>query len=323
MGEFILHHSESGPQPLVSVLVTSFNQEKYLVECLDSVKSLTYWRLELIVSDDCSKDGTFALAEQWVQKNAARFERTLVVRQPKNLGIVGNFQFLFSNARGDYLAYIACDDVFLETAIESRLKILRENRGIDAVFGNAQLISSSGSIIQEEFISKLHARMLTSGILLVSNLLLDWKVPGPAMMLRREATLENGSLGFLPADLKAEDRYIYVRLAARGKLRFVNEVVAKYRLVPGSGSRSLTSSDDHSRIMQADMMNRHLISGFNRIVLEVRLARNALEVERGSALFYRIRVFLLRCVNALMRAVVAVCVFIPKGWHQSDAGISN
>jgi alpha-1,3-rhamnosyltransferase len=79
---------ENNREPLVSVLVPAYNHGKYIVECLESTKSLAHKRLELIVSDDCSTDDTFALADQWAQRNAARFERTVVTRQKQNVGIV-------------------------------------------------------------------------------------------------------------------------------------------------------------------------------------------------------------------------------------------
>lgn len=71
--------------PLVSILVPSYNHEKYIIECLDSIHNLDYPRLELLISDDCSQDDTFRLAEQWAQNHADGFERTLVVRQKNYL----------------------------------------------------------------------------------------------------------------------------------------------------------------------------------------------------------------------------------------------
>jgi glycosyltransferase involved in cell wall biosynthesis len=310
-----VRNPEQNPEPLVTVLVPSYNHEKYVVECLESIRNLSYKRLELIVSDDCSRDGTFALAKQWAQENIGRFERTLVVRQDKNVGIVGNLQFLFDNAQGEYISYIASDDMFVKSAIICRLEILQKNRNIDAVFGNAQLISGSGEVLREQFIPRWITRELSSRKLLVSSLLLNWCSPGPVMMLRREAVLENGSLGILPTDLHGEDKYIYIRLAARGKLQFIDAVVAKYRLVQGSFSQSpLLQGFILETCLHADKKNRHLVSGLDRCAIEVRIARFDLELNKGYAVIYELKKLILRCMAMHLKIILFIRALISKAW---------
>ena len=296
--------SKDYSKPLVSILVPSYNHERYVIECLESIKGLDYDKLELIVSDDCSSDGTFALVEDWAGTNGCRFQRTLVVRQEKNLGIVGNLRFLFNSARGDYLAYIASDDMFMKSAISCRVEIFQKNRNIDAVFGNAQNISVDGAVINKEHIPKRIARELLSSKLLLASLLLKFSAAGPAMMLRREAVLEKGSLGPLPIDLRIEDLYIYIRMASRGKLRFVNSVVSKYRSGPGGLCKSLGSRVLMEQYVQAYELNRRLVSGFDRFVLESRLARYKVELNKNDIAFYRLRVFVLQLVLILERTIM-------------------
>jgi alpha-1,3-rhamnosyltransferase len=298
---------KENPESLVSVLVLSYNHEKYVVECLESIKNLNYRRLELIVSDDCSPDSTFALVEQWTQKNGDRFERTLVVRQGKNLGVVRNLQYLFNSAQGDYLVYLGSDDLLIESAIMRRVKVLQENRSIDAVFGNAQFISSSGSVLKEEFMPRRYGRELSSSRLLLSSLVVNFCVPGPVIMLRKEAVLEYGSLGFLPPDLKGEDRYIYIRLASKGKLCYINEVVAKWRFVPGSMSRPASSIHDIDLFAQGDRKNRHLLSGINRLLIENQIAMYDLERKKDDIALYGIRQMVSLCIVKLARITLLIC----------------
>ena len=303
------------PEDLVSILVPSYNHERYVIECLESVKNLSYRRLELILSDDCSRDGTYRLVEQWAQKNADRFERTLIVRQEKNLGIIKNLQFLFDKTEGDYLAYIASDDSFMESAIGFRVKLFQENPNLDAIFGNAQLISHSSAVLKERFIPDWIARELTSKRLLVSSLLLNWQVPGPVMMLRRTAVLNGGSLGTLPADLKGEDKYIYLRLASSGKLRFENVIVAKYRMVQDSMSRAPSMSRAVLEYnINSDERNMCLLSGFNRYVAKARIARYQLELSKDNVVCYDLKKLILRCLITQFRMALFVCALfrLPK-----------
>jgi glycosyltransferase involved in cell wall biosynthesis len=294
--------------PLVSVLVPSYNHEKYVTDCLDSIYNLSYPRLELLVSDDCSQDGTFRLAEQWAHDHADRFERTLIMRQDKNLGIAGNLQYLFDRAKGVYLAYIASDDMFVESAIARRVEFLQQNQNLDGIFGNAQYISESGAVIQEEFISRRRAKIflkLSSRKLLAAQLVLDWLTPGPVMMIRKAAVCENGSVGRLPDSLKAEDVYIYLRLAAGGKLGFTDCVVAKYRRAPGSMTKELARFDRGLQVLVTSYeMNKHLMKGFNRVALNNKLSRCRLQLNREDAAFYRVRAFILRAITAQLKAAI-------------------
>ncbi|HUZ05758.1 MAG TPA: glycosyltransferase family A protein, partial [Acidobacteriaceae bacterium] len=193
-------------EPLVSVLVPSYNHEQYVVECLESIKDSNHKRLELILSDDCSTDHTYALSKEWAQRNASRFERVVTVRQDINLGIVKNLQFLFENAQGEYLAYLASDDMLTPSGITDRLEVFEEDGDVDAVFGNSQLISESGSVLREQFLAANIAKAFISKKLLLCALLRFWGPGGPVMMLRRTAVQERGSLGILPDDLQFEDR---------------------------------------------------------------------------------------------------------------------
>ena len=315
-----MQSSERNSWPLVSILVPSYNHEKYVIECLESIRHLNYSRLELLVSDDCSLDSTFSLAEQWAQGNAARFERTLVVRQEKNVGIVKNLQFLFDSARGDYLAYIASDDAFVESAMPGRVIALQNNPNIDAIFGNAQLISESGSVLEERGISKRFARELSLSRLLVPSLILTSFVPGPVMMLRREAVLEGGSLGPLPDDLRTEDWYIYFRMAIRGKLRYLNEVVAKYRVMPNSLSRSPSQYKSMiEAVLHVDSIFRYLLTGFNRLLIETRIARWKLELTPDNTVAHRIRKLLLRYAVLVQKSLLFVCAIVLTCGHTPGA----
>jgi len=314
-----VHPGQTGSSqfPLVSILVPSYNHDPYVIDCLESIKHLSYQRLELIVSDDCSNDQTFEVAQEWVQRNSNRFERCLVVRQNKNVGLLSNLQYLFDDAHGVYLAYIASDDVFIESAISERVNIMEQDPDVDAVFGNAQAISVDGTLLQEEYIPRRIQRELASRKLMVVSLLLQFRLPGPVMMLRKNAVLEGGSLGKLPLDLHSEDIYIFTRLASLGKLRYSGSVVAKYRIAVPGGMNWTYSSRHLEQFIKSYEKNRHLLTGFNRFVLNCRTARYKAELANGKGFFSMVRLIALRSVLLLMRTVVfAAALFNPLAARQ-------
>jgi glycosyltransferase involved in cell wall biosynthesis len=277
----------SDTEPLVSVLVPSYNHQKYVIECLESIKNSNYLKLELILSDDGSSDATYELADKWIQQNTGRFERAIAIRQPKNLGLVKNLQFLFDNSQGKYLTYLASDDMLTVSGILDRLRVLDKNDDLDAVFGNCQLISESGSILREQFLAPDITEAFASKKLLPCALIRFWGPGGPIMMLRRASILEGGSLGRLPEDLKFEDRYIYIRLAAQGKLRFMNCVVAKYRIVENSLSRSpLFAKVERQGLLSSDKKNQYLLTGLNKLYLQIEIAKSDVAIHKRHNLTY-------------------------------------
>ncbi|HUB59791.1 MAG TPA: glycosyltransferase family 2 protein [Puia sp.] len=92
--------------PLVSVLMTSYNREKYIAEAIESVLASTLEDFELIITDDCSKDGTVEIAKGY----AARDQRVKVHVNEKNLGDYPNRNKAASYAVGEYLKYVDADD---------------------------------------------------------------------------------------------------------------------------------------------------------------------------------------------------------------------
>ena len=60
-------------EPLVSIIVMTYNSEKYILETLESVRAQTYKNIELLVTDDCSIDNTVELVNVWIQENKFRF----------------------------------------------------------------------------------------------------------------------------------------------------------------------------------------------------------------------------------------------------------
>ena len=76
--------------PLVSVVVITYNSSKYILECLDSIYNQTYQKIELIISDDCSKDNTVEICRDWLAVNDDRFLGTNLVLSEINTGVSAN-----------------------------------------------------------------------------------------------------------------------------------------------------------------------------------------------------------------------------------------
>ena len=94
-------------QPLVSILMTSYNREKFIGEAIESVLASTYTNYELLIVDDGSSDDTVAIAKSYALKDG----RITVYVNEKNLGDYHNRNKAASYAGGKYLKYVDSDDI--------------------------------------------------------------------------------------------------------------------------------------------------------------------------------------------------------------------
>jgi glycosyltransferase involved in cell wall biosynthesis len=100
--------------PFISVLMTSFNREKYIAAAIESVTASIYTNWELIIVDDCSKDKTVEIAQRY----ARRDERIKVYINENNLGDYPNRNRAASYATGKYLKYVDADDLLYPYGLE-------------------------------------------------------------------------------------------------------------------------------------------------------------------------------------------------------------
>ncbi|KAF0202277.1 MAG: Glycosyltransferase [Bacteroidetes bacterium] len=101
-------------KPMVSVLMTTYNREKFLAIAVDSVLASTYENLELIIVDDQSKDKSYEIALDYAEKDS----RVKAFRNEKNLGDYPNRNKAASHASGKYLKYVDADDMIYPTGLE-------------------------------------------------------------------------------------------------------------------------------------------------------------------------------------------------------------
>jgi glycosyltransferase involved in cell wall biosynthesis len=101
-------------KPLVSVLMTAYNREKYIAEAIESVMASSYQNWELIIVDDQSKDATIEIAKSYAQKEA----RIKVYVNEVNLGDYPNRNKAASYAKGKYLKYLDSDDLIYSHGLE-------------------------------------------------------------------------------------------------------------------------------------------------------------------------------------------------------------
>lgn len=136
-------------QPLVSIVVVSYNQGKYIKENLDSINSQTYDNIQLIVADDASKDTTVEVFDNWLLENNYSAEKNY---HQKNTGLATILNECLKLAKGRYLKIIAADDYLHPEYIEKCLSKLIEEQS-HVVFTQATSIDNDSHILKSDFFS--------------------------------------------------------------------------------------------------------------------------------------------------------------------------
>lgn len=124
-------------QPLVSVVVASYNAEHTVLETLESVRNQTYENIELILSDDCSKDNTVLVAQRWFDENAHYFKGGAhLLTAEKNQGVCANFNKAIRSSKGEWIKIIAADDLLLPNACLDYIQYINQNKDANYVTAN-------------------------------------------------------------------------------------------------------------------------------------------------------------------------------------------
>ena len=108
--------------PLVSVLMTNYNREKYIGEAIESVLASSYENFELIIVDDISKDKSMEIAQSYADKDS----RVKLFYNEKNLGDYPNRNQAAKHAQGKYLKYVDADDLIYPWGLEILVKCMEE-----------------------------------------------------------------------------------------------------------------------------------------------------------------------------------------------------
>ena len=131
-------------EPLVSVIMPAFNAAAYISEAIASVQNQTYKNWELFVIDDFSTDETCSLVEKIIEQEP----RIQLLKNLKNEGAGGTRNKGISAAKGDFIAFLDADDLWLPEKLEIQLNSMKENH-LAMSFSSYHLISENG-----EYLSK-------------------------------------------------------------------------------------------------------------------------------------------------------------------------
>lgn len=213
--------------PLVTVIAACYNQEKFVVESLESIKAQTYPNIEIIIWDDCSKDNSVKVIEDWIEKNNidCRF-----IKHTQNKGICKSLNEAISYANGKYFQMIALDDILLFDKILKQVEII-EDLGDDygLVFTDTYLIDENGGLLDDTFHSRYTPYFnSTNNYNFFEDLLQGNIIHGLSAIFKLDVFKQ---IGGYDENLFVEDWDMHIRLSLKTKIFFDSSYIsAKYRI---------------------------------------------------------------------------------------------
>jgi glycosyltransferase involved in cell wall biosynthesis len=204
-------------RPLVSVIIPAYNVAEYVVQAVESVLAQTYKPIEIILVDDGSTDGTEKVLEP--------YRTRLTYLRQKNAGAPAARNAAIERVRGEFVAFLDADDYWRPDKIARQVDMFTLAPNLDLVFDRARFVDKDGQELPQKLPDQLPPVLTLHAIPGCPE---AYRLSGPVLyalversffllstvMLKTEVLRRAG--GFDPQLIRAQDRDLFLRLAAEG-----------------------------------------------------------------------------------------------------------
>lgn len=237
--------SEYISQPLVSVIVPSYNHAHYITQCIESIMQQTYKNFELVVIDDGSKDDTKRVLENLKSK----YDFNLVFQENHGVAYTLN-RGIKEFSKGKYLTFCASDDYWALDKLEKQVQFMENNQFYPMCYGKTYYVSESSEVIHNYTFLNNSLR----GGWLFDDMLLFKLHPPVNYLFRKEIFNE---VGLYNEELFAEDYYMNLKISEKYTIGFVDEFLCYYRLNDVSGKARLNDRVSNSHLQTIELYKTH------------------------------------------------------------------
>src|SRR5689334_21978219 len=225
---YVLKEPDSSSQPKVSVLITTYNQENLITQTVDSVlMQMVDFDYEIVIGEDASSDRTrqivMELARQHPEKIRVLLRDPEVANRERHLSGKMNFLQALQSCRGEYIAILDGDDYFTSPhKLQKQVDFLDARRDCMICFHNVKAVYENDSD-GPEYLCPADQKEITD----IKQLLWGNFMPSCSIMYRREPVVQIPDWFYTA---KVGDWPLHIFKAQYGKIGYLNEVMAAYRV---------------------------------------------------------------------------------------------
>ncbi|NJN80152.1 MAG: glycosyltransferase [Anaerolineales bacterium] len=233
---------------LVSIVTPSYNQAKYLEQTIQSVLNQDYPRIEYIVIDGGSNDGSVEIIKKYQDKLAYWISE-------KDNGQADAINKGFAHASGDVVAWLNSDDFYLTDTIKNAVKVFEENPEVVLVYANMLAVDENGKTF-----NRLDYKQLT-----LEDLICFQIIGQPAVFFRRSALQKTNGLN--PNFHFLLDHLFWIQIAQHGKILHVNQTwsAARYHAEAKNRAKAAEFGQEAFRILDFVQRDKILAPIFEKV----------------------------------------------------------
>ncbi|MGL5051658.1 MAG: glycosyltransferase family 2 protein [Fusobacteriaceae bacterium] len=266
----------------VSIVILSYNSEKWILETLDSVLNQTYKNIELIISDDNSTDGTIKICEEWIAKNKNKLKTIKILKAEINQGVTRNVNKGIKASTSEWIKLIAGDDILFEDCIQKNVEYCIKNN-LNNLFSKVVEFKDelkTENLIKVEVNSEIFSKEANEQF---EELLIGNFVSAPTGFFKK--SLIESMNYFDEKYPMVEDYPMWLKLTENGiKLNFLEENTVYYRV------HSQSLSNNLNKVLNERMYN------FRKM-----LFNDYIKYKCGRLFCYREKLSYLRCDDIIKK----------------------
>lgn len=217
---------------MVSVIICTYNQEKFIAQAIDSVlNQVCDEEMEILIGDDCSTDNTRSIVQQYYERYPQTFR---LIYPQQNVGASLNIVNLIMAAKGEYIAIVDGDDVWIDpNKTQKQIDILRQRKDVGMVCAQAKMWEESKQrytrILGNSYCESLHILMMR-----------DEDVAAPTLFIRTELLRKcvEESEWYIKHNCFYDSIMSYW-FAYKSQIVFIPENLAMYRVLDKSASHDI------------------------------------------------------------------------------------
>lgn len=268
--------------PIVTILCLCYNQSRFIVESLESLKAQTFSDFEIIICDDSSKDNSVEIIENWINENTQL--QIKFIKHQENKGICKSLNEIFKLSSGKYIQMLALDDTLLPDKLERHVSILDQSSEKEVMVFSDALIMDQNSVLYDNRFIAYHINYLrldTNNY--YDQLMVDNFIPAMSVLIKSKNIKD---IGGWDENLTYEDYDMWLRLSRDFNFIFDHEPSCKYRIHENNTHRKKDLLNDSYFHVLYKHSQQKLVKDKLFKIVEYKFLNN--ELNNEHLLFYKV-----------------------------------